>query len=351
MSQLVPFEQKTSVSADVFSSIFKGVSTLEKKFIEKFPHLSFKGGKFHGIINGDSTTFKDEEGVPVNRLDVIVVGIPQGRSNVLFPKYDPDNPAAPLCSSVNGRVPDKDVKEPFSNNCQTCEKRIKVRGDDGKERSPCQQQMNIAVVVNGQEDKIYKVKLPITAIYNKESENSDYKAWDQYADYLRKNGVMHPAQVVTRISFDPDSQYPRPVFKAVGRLTDEMLQGIASAIQSPITKEIVEGSPEQLGTPEDAPKQLQQDAVKTISEPVKEAAKSEPVVEKVDQEAEIRARLQAEMEAKIRAEIEAKMIAEKNASVNTEVVVEKSEPAPKVSKKKAVVVESDADLDAALADW
>lgn len=347
MSQLVPFEQKTSVSADVFSSIFKGVSTLEKKFIEKFPHLSFKGGKFHGIINGDVNTFKDEEGVPANRLDVIVVGIPQGRSQVLFPKYDPENPAAPLCSSVNGRNPDKDVKEPFSNNCQTCEKRIKVRGDDGKERSPCQQTMNLAVVVNGQSDKIYKVKLPITAIFSKESENSDYKAWDQYADYLRKNGVMHPAQVVTRISFDPDSQYPRPVFKAVGRLTDEMLQGIAGVIQSPITKEIVEGSPEQLGTPEDAPKQLQQDAVKTISEPIKETTKTEPVVEKVDQEVEIRARLQAEMEAKIRAEIEAKMKTE----VVAEKPVEKSEPSAKPAKKKAVVVESDADLDAALADW
>lgn len=344
---LVPFGQSTAVvNPDIFANIFAGVTTLEKKFVEKFPSLSFKGGKFHCIVDGELHTIKDEEGVPVNRLDVVVVGIPAGRSQVMFPKYDPDNPQAPLCSSVNGRVPDADVKQPLGTNCQTCEKKIKVRGEDGKERAPCQQMMNLAVVIQGQSDKIYKVKLPITAIYNKESENADYKAWDQYTDHLRKNGVMHPAMVVTRISFDGNAQYPRPVFKAVGHLNEQMLQAIAPAIQSEVTKEITHGSPEQLGNGEQRViplKPVETPAptsapVQSEPEPVKEFVQASVV----DEEA-----IRAKVEAEVRAKIEAEM-AQKAAQP---AATEAPKPAKKKAEKEVPVVASDADLDAALADW
>lgn len=345
---LVPFGQSNAVvNPDIFANIFAGVTTLEKKFVEKFPSLSFKGGKFHCIIDGGSHTIKDEEGAPMNKLDVVVVGIPPGRSNILFPEYDEDNPQPPICASVNGRTPDANFEKPFSANCQTCEKKIKVRDAKGKERAPCQQMMNLAVVIQGQSDKIYKVKLPITAIYNKESENADYKAWDQYTNHLRKNGVMHPAMVVTRISFDGNAQYPRPVFKAVGHLNEQMLQAIAPAIQSEVTKEITHGSPEQLGNgeqrviplkpvetpaPTSAPVQIE-------PEPVEEVVQASGV----DEEA-IRDKIEAEVRAKIEAEM-AKKTAQPAAT-------EAPKPAkPKKAEKEVPVVASDADLDAALADW
>ncbi len=354
---LVPFGQsKSVVNPDIFANIFAGVTTLEKKFVEKFPLLSFKGGKFHCIVDGELHTIKDEEGVPVNRLDLVVVGIPTGRSQVLFPKYDPENPQAPLCSSINGRVPDADVKQPLGTNCQTCEKKIKVRGEDGKERAPCQQMMNLAVVIQGQSDKIYKVKLPITAIYNKESENADYKAWDQYTDHLRKNGVMHPAMVVTRISFDGNAEYPRPVFKAVGHLNEQMLQAIAPAIQSEVTKEITHGSPEQLGNGERRVIPLK--PVETPA-PTSAPVQSEPIEEVVQAPVIDEAAIRAEAERKIREEMEAKIQAEVRAKIEAEMTQKAAQPAaeapkpakPKKVEKEVPVVASDEDLDAALADW
>ncbi len=358
MSQLIPFGQtSTAISADVFANIFAGVQTLERKHIDRHNQLSFRGAKFHCLVDGESHTIKDEEGVPVNRLDVIVVGIPAGRSQVLFPKYDPDNPAAPICSSINGRTPDRNIEKPFSANCQTCEKRIKVMGEDGKERSPCQQMLNVAVVIQGQGDRIYKVKLPITAIFNRESETADYKAWDQYMDFLRKNGVNHPAMVVTRISFDSNAQYPRPVFKAVGHLTPEMLAGIAPAIQSPITKEITQGTVEQIGNPEDAPKQIA--APSSVSTPAKAPEPiqtpapvvQEPVIDEAAIKATAEAKMKEEMEARIRAEVEAKMKAEMAAKVTQEAPAPTEKPAKAAPKKsQPVVVDSDADLDAALSD-
>lgn len=352
MSQLIPFGQtSTAISADIFANIFAGVQTLERKHIDRHNQLSIKGGKFHCIVDGETHTIKDEEGVAVNRLDVIVVGIPAGRSQIMFPKYDPESPAAPLCGSINGRTPDANFEKPFSSNCQTCEKRIKVMDEEGKERSPCQQTMYLAVVIQGQGDRIYKMRLPITAIFNRDSQTTDYKAWDQYVDFLRKNGVNHPAMVVTRISFESSAQYTRPVFKAVGHLTPEMLAGIAPAIHSPITKEITQGTVEQIGNPEDAPKQIAAPAKAPESVQTPAPAVQEPIEDMSTIKAASEARMKEEFEARIRAEVEAKMKAEMAAKATQEAPAPTEKPAKAAPKKeKLQVIDKDADLEAALAD-
>jgi hypothetical protein len=372
MSALIPFGQKSGVPS-AFADIFKGVATLERNQVERFPLLSFKGGKFACVINGETHVIRDERGIPVSSLDVIVVGIPKGRANVYFPTYDPDKAQAPICSAINGRTPDLDVKTPQSANCATCERKIKVMDEKGKERAPCQPKMYLAVVVRGQEDKIYKFALSITGIYHKESENQQFKAWDQYTDWLRKNGVMHPAQVVTTICFS-DDQFPRPMFNAAGHLTDEMLQAIAPAIQSTVTKEICEGTVEQIGDGQQPVRALAQVETKALEAPKDDAAAIEAKVR-----AELEAKAKAEAAAKVRTELEAKAKAEAAAQVNKAPTAEelaaeaaakmeaeirarimaemagKAEVKPvkeeKPKKSKPVVIaEPNADLDAAL-DW
>lgn len=242
MSNIVPFQigaVKTSVD---LASMF-GIEAVTSK-IERTPAISIAGKQFSTVDkNGESTIIKDKASkLPVQTLGVSIINLTPNRSRTYFVgAFDPANPAAPECYSVDGVFPATDVKTPCSTACAACPKAIK--GSKPTETNPnaaaCHTNKTLAVVPSNVPDApIMIVRLPVTSLWEGDAKNAASNAadgwycFDDYLKFLGKNNVQHPIQVETTMKFDPTVVYPKLLFNASGIVSDEVLKTLAGRSKS-----------------------------------------------------------------------------------------------------------------------
>jgi hypothetical protein len=195
------------------------------------PTLSPAGKAWTVIINGEKTSMMkrnsegDEEPIPVFRAVVVDYAKQRGRSYYTG-TYDPNEIKAPDCWSNDGRLPDPSIAVPVSKKCEGCPmsaKGSKIVGT--RSMVACSSHLMLAVIPASKLDFTpMRLKLAITSIWDKEGKDQQAQgwfAWDQYVDYLRQNGVKNTAAVLTKIKFDPATEYPKMLFNAGGWLPPE----------------------------------------------------------------------------------------------------------------------------------
>lgn len=188
------------------------------------PMVSIRASKFR-LVGADGVEMM------VNQLHLDVVLL-DGNKNVSKMYYDSpynaaDNDAKPpTCFSDNGIAPSVEAQLPQSALCATCrwaEFGSKVT-DAGKNSKACSDSKKIAivlatdtpVVINGAAgiakayEQMFLLRLPTMSM----------KPWKIYGKSVLDRHV--PLQgVVTRVTFDPQADYPALMFQATGFLTDE----------------------------------------------------------------------------------------------------------------------------------
>jgi len=182
------------------------------------PRISLKGMRFRFKEDGEEVEVVKDD------LDCVIVGmLPEHGTAKTFYEgaYNPDSSEPPDCSSSNGVTPDSWVTNPVHNNCATCPNNkfgSAISKQTGKKAKACRDSKRL-YIVKAQDMKDEKPQhwlLNVTV--------SSLKPLTEYSKSLSKDGITTPAVVITRLSFDEDSEFPKLNFKAMGVLKKEMAQ-------------------------------------------------------------------------------------------------------------------------------
>lgn len=182
-----------------------------------FSVISFRGSKWRVKHSGDETLLKDGDGETLASIRVVMLKANKHISkNYYEGGFVEGSTDAPSCWSVDGSKPDPSIENPIHPVCATCPKnqfgsRISDNGSKGK---ACSDSRRVAVVPEGdyENDQFggpMLLRVPAASL----SELA------QFGKAMKAKGFPYNT-IVTRISFDPDTAYPRLKFNAVRPIND-----------------------------------------------------------------------------------------------------------------------------------
>ena len=179
----------------------------------------------HQITLGGKRFSKSVDGERIGAVDspmnVIIVNAAKLARTYYKDEYDPNSPSAPTCWSPDTQTPSLDVPtdQKQSARCMDCPQNIKGSGQ-GESRA-CRFSQRLAILLEGQMDTIYQIRIPATSIFGKAKDGD--MGMQAYAKYLHKHRTPSIA-VVTQMRFDDRTDSPKLFFKAVRALEEQELQ-------------------------------------------------------------------------------------------------------------------------------
>jgi len=191
--------------------------------------ISIRGGRFRLIVGGEQVSVSKDES-----MNIIVVDAATVSRTYYEGTYDPEKTSAPTCWSHDSRVPAAEVPDDQRQaaRCADCPMNIKGSGQ-GNSRA-CRFSQRMAVMLEGELDKIYQLQLPATSIFGQ----ADGKKLplQAYAKYLAEHKTPIQA-VVTTMYFDEDSETPKLYFKPERMVNEAETSALAEHIDSDEVKQ------------------------------------------------------------------------------------------------------------------
>jgi hypothetical protein len=206
---------------------------------DQIPQLSFRGKVWRLVLKGEETVITNADQEPAQSVQVVILDYNKKRSRAYYPgAYEEGKSTAPTCWSNDGDTPDASVQDKQSPTCGSCKwaaKGSKVT-DSGKAVTACTQYKRMVVVpVTDVNFEPLLVKLPQTSLWDKDNDENEAKrfyAFDQYLDFLKRNGVPHTAKMVTKIKFDSRTAYPKLLFGPIAFLPADLLPGVKAQVDN-----------------------------------------------------------------------------------------------------------------------
>ena len=236
MANIIPFEsgnlpaylkQSTDFSDELTAHAASG----------GFPVISIKGNKFAVVRDGDRKIIpnpKDPDS-PATSIDMVILKVNKNTSKVWYASgYTEGSDAKPDCFSNNGVGPDASSTNPQSKSCATCKHNqwgSKIT-PDGRKGKTCADSVRVAVATADQINDPYMIRVPAASI----------RAVGEYGAMLKKKGVRHFYDVVTKIGFDPESPTPKLTFKPVGFLSEAAHAQAVEMRDSDVVQNIMGGN-------------------------------------------------------------------------------------------------------------
>lgn len=183
-----------------------------------FSVVSFRGSKWRIKHGGEETLLTDNEGETLASVRVVLLKANKHISKNFYKGgFVEGSTDAPDCWSVDGARPDAGVEHPVAPSCASCPNnqfgsRIT---DTGSKAKACSDSRRVAVIPEGdfaneQFGGPMLLRVPAASL----SELA------QFGKSMKAKGFPYNT-IVTRISFDPDTAYPKLRFNAVRPLTDD----------------------------------------------------------------------------------------------------------------------------------
>ena len=273
---LIPFDDDMKLPAEL--AALGGDEDWVSGQVSGFPVISLKGKHFT-VVRGDASEMimnpKDPD-EPATGIEVVILRTHKGTAKTYYEKpWVEGTVEKPDCYSNDGIAPAADAKSPQSKTCAICEharwgSRITENGSKGKS---CSDVKRLAVASPTQLNDPMLLRLPPTSL----------KVWDQYVGMLNKRGGYKPAQVVTKIRFDPEVVHQQLTFKAVALISPDMATQVMEERDTVIVRDIIGIGPDSGPPVEDVP--AANEAEKPAKPaPVKAAPESKPKAEEKPKE-------------------------------------------------------------------
>lgn len=218
-TDVVPFGARDlAKSAARFSGALGGSNDdLSSGVSGGFSVISIRGSKWRIKHSGEETLVTDAEGEPIPSLRVLLLKAnPAISKNFYEGGYVEGSSDEPDCWSSTGIKPDASVQNPVSPGCANCPKNVfgSRITENGKKAKACSDVRRVVVLPEGDlPNERYGGPLLLRVPAASLSELS------AYGKVMKDKGFPYNT-VVTRISFDPDTAYPRLRFNAVRPLTE-----------------------------------------------------------------------------------------------------------------------------------
>lgn len=274
MSELSMFKGNALANSDLFKSLqglndnLAGGSTGGTS-----RRISFKGGKFREIVNGEQVNVSKDESMRI----VIVDAAPISRT-YYEGEYDPSKVVPPTCWSKDTQKPAPEVPEEqrMAAKCMDCPMNVKGSGQ-GNSRA-CRFGQRLAVAVEGKLDTVYQLQLAATSIFG-EAKNKKMPM-QAYARFLQAHNTPAIA-LVTEMYFDEDADTPKLFFKPARPLDEDELQQVVELRDTPESKKAIDLTVYQTDTGK-----TPQQSASLFEEPVQEKPKAQVVED--DEEEDIK---------------------------------------------------------------
>lgn len=232
---------------------------------ESIPRISIKG--LHFQLKTKET---EQPLAPKGQhLDVVVLAVDPPNKNVgkaFFKSGYSGNSDKPDCSSANGVVPDHWIDTPQHTACASCPKAVwgSAINQKGNEVKACSDHKRLIVApVDNIGGDIAVVQVPPTSLKNLSG----------YGRQLNKHKAPLPA-VITRMSFDQQSEHPKLCFDAVGYLPEDQAKQAMARSQSDELQEQLHTAAEPMADHETAGAEV----APQLAAPVEEEAPKELVM-------------------------------------------------------------------------
>jgi hypothetical protein len=209
------------------SDLFKSLQDMNKNLAGGGgggKRLSIKGNKFRLIVGGEQVSVSKED-----TMNIVVVNAAPVSRTYYEGTYDPNNPSAPTCWSVDTRVPAPEVpaEQRKASRCADCP--MNVKGSGQGEARACRFNQRLAVTLEGKPDEVYQLQLPATSLFGEAKGGN--MGMQAYAKLLNAHNTPIIA-VLTEMRFDENAETPKLFFKPVRPLTEEELQAAVAVKDS-----------------------------------------------------------------------------------------------------------------------
>ena len=198
------------------------------------------GGKVWAIqIKGDETKYVTPDGYGAPYIDVVILRQARHKSKAYFPNWEEGSKDAPVCSSLDGVVPDPGVEERQNATCSGCPRNVFKPNEKGIKVKECGDAKRLAVIpMPAQTAKLLGQAL-VEPVFLRVPAAS-LQGLAQMGDAAKKQGYAYFA-FITRIDFDPEKAYPKMRFNGVQELSDTEAAKILELREDPQAYRIVTG--------------------------------------------------------------------------------------------------------------
>jgi hypothetical protein len=193
--------------------------------------ISLKGSRFRLIVGGEQISVSKED-----TMNVIVVDAANVARTYYEGTYDPEKVSRPVCWSHDTNVPAPEVPadQRQATHCAKCPMNIKGSGQ-GNSRA-CRFSQRMAVMLEGELDKIYQLQIPAASIFGQADGNK--MPLQAYAKYLAEHKTPIQA-VVTAMYFDENSESPKLFFKPARMVDAEETEALMGHIDGEEVKKAI----------------------------------------------------------------------------------------------------------------
>ena len=250
-NEMVPFDFNKLVVPSHVASFFEENSNIQERVT--VPSLSYGGKQWAIHLDGDETklTKKNDDGdeEPLTIMRVVILDYAKRRGRAYYEgAYNPNMPGKPICWSLDGLKPHDTVQNKPAETCQACPWSVKGSkvNEQGKQVTACSQHRMLALVpANRLDFTPLRMKIAITSDYDGQSPDLQAQGWfafSNYIDMLRSKGLQHTGAVVTKMKFDPNSDWPKVIFSPDRWLNDPEIAQVKTVISSDAVKHLIDGT-------------------------------------------------------------------------------------------------------------
>ena len=210
-----------------------------------FAVLSIRGGRFRVKQGGEETVVSNDEGDAKSSIEVILVKSSSNLSKLYYAKdYEEGDDATPDCFSTDGQKPSDEASNPQSSTCAACphNKWGSKMTPAGKKAKACSDSRRIALIP-AEDPTIEPMLLRIPA--------ASLAPLADYGKKLNAKGIPYNS-VVTKLSFDDSTAYPKLMFRPSGICTDEQGAAVVEHLQGDAIERILNTN-ESVSEPNNAP--------------------------------------------------------------------------------------------------
>ena len=225
------FKSNPLVAGGLFDRFMQSTSKLVGSGGGTSRRISIKGARFRLMVGGEQVSVSKDD-----TMNIIVIDAADVMRTYYEGTYDPEKTSKPVCWSLDTRAPAPEVPEDQRKaaRCADCPMNIKGSGQ-GNGRA-CRFSQRMAVMLEGERDKVYQLQLPATSIFGQADGNK--LPLQAYAKYLAEHKTPIQA-VVTSMYFDENSETPKLFFKPARMVNAEETEALAKHIDGDEVKRAV----------------------------------------------------------------------------------------------------------------
>lgn len=213
---------KGQAPAEAFKVLDPQAESLADGIGSSYGIVGYKGKVWSLRLRGETHIFtRPDDGSPAAYLDVIILRQLPNKSKSYYPVntyQDGQIGTRPVCSALDGLVPDADIVTPQSASCALCPKNVFKVSPDGRKTRECSDYKRLAVLILPTQTRALLGAALMEPVFLRVPAAS-LNDLAMLGEGMTAQG-FHFSSYITRIGFNPDKPHPQMTFRALQGLTN-----------------------------------------------------------------------------------------------------------------------------------